>query len=139
MSLMQQNFSRGAAAERKQLLFLALGLLAIGSFLYFHHHGGIVPVVILSLGAVALLGTALFSSIGRDIYLCFALFSLLMSGIVSKIVVGGVYALGILFFGSLLKLSKMDQLQKDFARCKSKSTMLDDSPLTDIQSFGRQS
>lgn len=139
MSLMQQNFSRGAAAERKQLLFLALGLLAIGSFLYFSHHGGLVPTVILSLGTIALLGTVLFSSIGRDIYLGFALFSLLISGVVSKIVVGGVYTLGILIFGSLLKLGNMDQLQKDFVRCKSKSTMLDDSPLTDMQSFGRQS
>lgn len=137
--MLRSGPARGAAAERQQLLFLALGLGAIGAgtWWFFGRHG--LNVVLLTLATVALAGFVAYRAIGRGVFLVFSLLSSAMGRLVSWMIVLVLYGVVIAGFGMVLRLVGMNRLERNFAACKRKGTMLVDVPPLDAAGFRRQS
>jgi hypothetical protein len=137
--VLEPGFSRGAAAERQQLLFLGLGLAAIAAVHWWL--SGLRPagVVLLVLGVLALAGAVAHGAIGRGVFLIFAVLTLALGRVVSWVIVLGMYVLFIAGLGSVLRLFGMDRLARNFEACKKRRSMLMDVPPLDAASFERQS
>jgi hypothetical protein len=129
----------GAAAERQQLAWLAIGLTLIGIAFWWAIGPRPFPLVLLGLGALAWLGTVAYRAAGRSVFLVFTVVSLTLGRVVSWLVVLVLYALAIGVLGSIFKLFGMNRLERDFAACKRKTTMLVDVPRLDPAGFRRQS
>jgi len=134
-----RRWNPGAVAERRQLLFFATGVTVIAVGLLTFTARQVVPVILLSLGVLAAGGAVAYRWIGRGVYLVLSMLAALIGSVVSRAVVAVTYVLAIAGFGSLLRVVRMNRLERDFARCRRKETMLTDAPPTDRESFGRQS
>lgn len=137
--MLQHNLTMNAREERQQLLYLALGLGVISVLLGRFSDARILPIFLLIIGLVALAGCLAYQRIGRDIYLVFALVSLIVGHVVSWFVVLILYLVGIAGVGTALCFGGMDRLRKNFTSCKRLPTMFVDAPSTDPDSFRRQS
>ena len=129
----------GAGAERAQLAWLAVGLAAIGGALWWTLGPRPFPLVLLGLAGLAGLGWLAYRAMGRTVFLLFTLVSLTLGRVVSWLVVLVLYALAIGVLGSIFKLFGMNRLERDFAACQRKTTMLVDVPPLDPAGFRRQS
>lgn len=136
---MTPNLQRGPAAEKQQLLFLGIGLavMAVGSWWFFGSR--ISSLVLIVLASVALAGFVAYRAIGRDVFLVFMLLSLAIGHVVSWVIVLVLYAVVIAGLGSMLRLFGMNRLERNFAACRKKASMLADVPPLDAASFRRQS
>jgi hypothetical protein len=134
-----RGFSPGAAAERQQLLVLALGLAAIagGTWWLWGLRG--LNVAGLSLAVLALAGFVAYRAIGRGVFLVFSLLALAVGRLVSWAIVLLLYVVFIAGFGMLLRLFGMNRLDRNFAVCKRKTTMLTDVAPLEVAGFRRQS
>ena len=137
--MLEPGLSRGPAAEKQQLLFLGVGLAVLGGANCWVFGPRVSGIVLLALGAVALAGRAAYASIGRSVFLIFALVSMALGRVVSWVIVLMLYVLVIGGLGSVLRLFGMNRLARDFAACRKKESMLMDVPPLDAASFGRQS
>ncbi len=137
--MLRNNFLPDAKKEKRQLEVLAVGFAILALLLTLAGHRQTGTIIFTLLAAVALTGRIFFTKIGRDIYLFFSVIANGMGYIVSKIVMVLLYALGISFVGSILKLLKIDQLDKNWAKCKAKQTMFKTAPETTKESFERLS
>lgn len=138
--IMDNNlFNRGPKKERTQLLLLSLTLGVVGGGLLLFTEKEIFAFIILGLALLAFLGLVAYPWIGRDVYLVFGLISLAVGHLVSWVVFRFVYLVGIVIFGLLMKLFGMDRLKKNFERGKKLATNFEDAPVSDIESFRRQS
>ncbi len=137
--MLEPGLSRGPAAEKQQLLFLGVGLAVLGGANWWVFGPRVSGIVLLALGAVALGGRAAYGSIGRSVFLIFALVSMALGRVVSWVIVFMLYVMVIGGLGSVLRLFGMNRLARDFAACKKKESMLMDVPPLDAASFGRQS
>ena len=137
--MLEPGLSRGPAAEKQQLLFLGVGLAVLGGANCWVFGPRVSGIVLLALGAVALAGRAAYRSIGRSVFLIFALVSMALGRVVSWVIVLMLYVLVIGGLGSVLRLFGMNRLARDFAACRRKESMLMDVPPLDAASFERQS
>ncbi len=137
--MLEQNLSPGPAKERRQLAILTVGLGVISLGLWWVSGKELVLACLMLCTLLAGAGWAWYVSIGRDVYLLFAVAGLLMGRVVSWVMIRVIYGLAILGFGSILRLFGMDHLNKRFIVCKARATMFLDAPGTDRESFGRQS
>ena len=127
------------ASKRTELwrLFAGFAVIAVGLHLLFGLTG--LPAVLAVLSVVAFAGAAWFARIGHDVYLVFSLVALLIGNVVSRVIVGAMYLLGIVLLGSVGRIFGMNKLERDFERCRAKTTMLVDAAETTSESFRRQS
>ena len=137
--MLEPGLSRGPAGEKQQLLFLGIGLAVLGGANWWMAGPRVSGIVVLALGALALAGRMAYRSIGRSVFLIFALVSMALGRVVSWVIVLVLYVLVIAGLGSVLRLFGMNRLARDFAACKKKESMLMDVPPLDEASFGRQS
>jgi len=137
--MLQRNFCPGVNTEKKQLLFLAIGLSLISGGSWWILGARVFTAILVFLAAVALGGFLGYRSIGRDIFLVFSLLSLVIGWVVSWLVLLCLYVLPIGVFGSILRLFGMNRLERNFELCKGKDTMFVDVPSIDEASFRRQS
>lgn len=137
--MLEPGLSRGPAAEKQQLLFLGVGLAVLGGANWWMTGPRASGIVLLALGALALAGRMAYRSIGRSVFLIFALVSMALGRVVSWVIVLMLYVLVIGGLGSVLRLFGMNRLARDFAACRKKESMLMDVPPLDEASFGRQS
>jgi len=133
------NYSPGVKAERNQLFLLAGGFLTIATALYWFAEAATVSTLFLGLAVFAFIGAVSYSTCGRAVFLLFALFSSFMGRVVSFVILIIMYFWTILIFGSLLRLVGMNKLERNFSRCRLRSSMFLDAPPTDMESFRRQS
>jgi len=133
------NSGISAGAERIELwkIAAAFGAAAIALHLLFGWKA--LPIAFACLSGLALFGAVFFRRIGHDVSLVFDLVAMLLGGIVSRVMIAVMYVVGIICFGSLLRLFGMNKLERDFQRCRAKPSMLSDAPATPIESFRRQS
>jgi len=137
--MLEQSLSQGPKKERRQLVVLAVGLGLIGGILWWLKDGGLFPSALLVGALLAMAGAAVHASIGRDVYLFFAVVGLLIGRVVSWLMIRAIYGLAVMGFGSVLRLFGMDHLNKRFQVCRARETMFVEAPGTDRESFGRQS
>jgi hypothetical protein len=129
----------GARAERAQLAWLAVGLTGLGGAFWWAFGPRPFPLVLLGLAALAGLGWLAYRAMGRTVFLLFTLVSLTLGRVVSWAVLLVLYAVAIGLLGSIFKLFGMNRLERDFAACRRKTTMLVDVPPLDPAGFRRQS
>jgi hypothetical protein len=129
----------GVAAERQQVRWLAVGLILIGGVFWWALGPRPFPLVLLGLAGVAWVGTVAHRAMGRSVFLFFTLIALILGRVISWVVVLVLYVLAIGVLGSIFKLFGMNRLERDFAACKRKTTMLVDVPPLDPAGFRRQS
>jgi hypothetical protein len=129
----------GGRAERSQLGWLAAGLTAIGGVTWWALGPRPLPLVLLGLAGLAGAGWVAHRAMGRTVFLLFTLVSLTLGRVVSWAVVLVLYGLAIGVLGSIFALFRMNRLERDFAACRRKTTMLVDVPLLDPAGFRRQS
>ena len=137
--MLQRDLAPDSKGERQQLLILAAGLGVVASALIAFFGLGVWPCLLGGLALVALVGAAAHRWCGRDVYLGFALVALAVGGVVSRLLLVALYLVGILLLGSILKLFRMNQLNRDFQACRAMKTIFVDAPATSLESFGRQS
>lgn len=137
--MIERNVDRGPAAERQQLLVLGVGLAVIGWGAWWLFGPRVTSVIVLVLASVALAGVVAHRVIGRAIFLLFSLILLAVGQVVSWFIVLAMYGVVIAGLGFLLRLFGMNRLDRNFARCKQKRSMLTDVVRLDFRSFGRQS
>jgi len=137
--MLRNSFLPDTKKEKRQLEVLAVGFTLIALFLALVGHRQAGPIVFSMLAVAAFTGRIFFKKIGRDFYLCFALIATGIGYVVSKIVMILLYAVGIAFVGCLLKLLKIDLLEKNWSQCKTKPTMFKTAPETTKESFERLS
>ena len=128
-----------SVAERRELWRLAAGFAIGGGVIHFAFGASGLPLVLLILSFIAFAGAAAFDRIGHDVHLVFSLSSLVIGRSVSWLALALMYLVGIACLGSILRSLGMNQLERDFDRCRAKPTMLVDPPETTAQSFRRQS
>jgi hypothetical protein len=133
------NYSQGAKAERKQLLLLAGGFFAIATAIYWFVETAIFPTFFLTLSGSALISAVFYSTCGRAVFLAFALFSSFIARVISFVILTVMYFWAILVFGSLLRFFGMNKLERNFIRCRLRSSMFMNAPGTDMENFRRQS
>jgi hypothetical protein len=126
-------------AERAELWKLTAAFAAGAVILHLVFGWKGLPIALACLSGIALCGAAFFSRIGHDISLVFGLIALLLGGVVSRVVIAAMYFVGVLCFGSVLRLFGMDRLDRDFQKCRARPTMLTDAPASPVESFRRQS
>ncbi|HVQ76673.1 MAG TPA: hypothetical protein VMT79_14190 [Candidatus Binatia bacterium] len=129
----------GEAAEHAQLRWLAGGLALIGGGWWWVFGPRPFALVLLALAGLAGLGAVAHRAMGRSVFLLFTLVALTLGRLVSWVVVLVLYAVAIGALGSIFKLFGMNRLERDFVRCKGKTTMLVDVPPLDPAGFRRQS
>ncbi len=137
--MLRNNFLPNEKTEKRQLEVLAIGLFALGLFFGLMHHRQMAGAILTVLALVSAVGRIFFKRMGRDVYLCFALVATGIGWIISNIVMLLLYLLGIVVVGSILKLMKIDQLEKNWAQCKAKPTLFKTAPETTKESFERLS
>ena len=128
-----------ASAERLELWKLAAAFAVGAIALHFLFGWTGLPTVLACLSGVALCGAVFFRQIGHDVCLVFNLIAMLLGGVVSRLVIALMYFVGVLCFGSILRLFGMNRLERDFERCRARRSMLADAPTTTAESFRRQS
>jgi hypothetical protein len=133
------DLNPGARAERSQLCWLAVGLGLIGGGWWWVFGPRPFPLVLLALAGLAGLGTLAPRAIGRTVFLLFSMIALALGRVLSWAVLLVLYVLAIGVLGSILKLFGMNRLERDFAACRRKTTMLVDVPPLDPAGFRRQS
>lgn len=137
--MLEPVLSRGPTAEKQQLLFLGIGLTLIGGANWWLFGPRVMVVVLLVLGAVALAGCVAHRTIGRGVFLVFALLTMAVGRVVSWVILLLMYVLFIAGLGSVLRLFGMNRLARNFELCKKRGSMLMDVPPLDATSFERQS
>ncbi len=137
--MQQRDYSPDERAERRQLLWLAVGLGTAATVMVVFAKAWVVPVILVGFGLTALAGVLNYRGAHRDIFLWFTVLSGATGYLVSRMVMLLMYVSGIVLVGGLLKLFGMNRLQRQFARCRSCATMFEDAPGTSVQCFGRQS
>lgn len=137
--MLRNSFLPDSKKEKRQLEVLAVGFAVIALFFGLLTHRQTGATVFTALALLSLTGRVFFQQIGRDVYLYFALITTGIGYIISKIVMVFLYILGIAFVGTLLKLIKMDLLEKNWVQCKGKSSMFKTAPETTKESFERLS
>lgn len=134
-----ERWNPGAVAERRQLLFLAVGASAIAAASFGLAERRVFPAILAGVAVVAASGVLARRWIGRDVYLFLAVVGAAIGSVVSVVVVGLTYLLAIGGFGSLLRAAGVNRLQRNFEQCRKSETMLSEAPRTDVDSFRRQS
>ena len=137
--MVQHNSSPGSASERKQLLILAAGLALISAGLWWYGPGIGLAWLPAAFAVLALTGAIAHAEVRRNVYLLFAMAAFLIGACVSWLALRVAYMLAIAGFGSVLKAFGMDMLKKRFRDTKGRSSMFDDAPVSDKDSFRRQS
>jgi hypothetical protein len=137
--MLGSNQAPGAAGERQQLLILAVGLAIIAAGGWWLFGRPSLTVALLALATVALAGFVAYRAIGRGVFLVFSLLSSAIGRLVSWVIVIVLYVVVIAGFGLMLRLVGMNRLDRNFAACKRKRTMLVDVPPLDAAGFRRQS
>jgi hypothetical protein len=137
--MIKNNFLPNPEKEKKQLAILAAGLLVIATALLCMHGGGAFPFILMALGALAGSGWIFFDKIGRDIYLGFVVLASGIGFLLSQIMLFLLYNFGIVLIGSVLKLMRVDQLDKNWAKCKAAPSMFKQPPATTRETFERLS
>lgn len=135
----KRRFTPDPKAERQQLLILGIGFVIIGGAFWALTGTNVLSLFAFSVTILALVGATWNFTLGRPIYLLFALIGLFVGSIVSWLAVGLMYLLAIMLFGLLLRLIGMNRLNRDYNACKAKPTMFTDAPLTTQETFRRQS
>jgi len=128
-----------AASERRELWKAAVGLAVASVVLHLLFGMRVVPAILLALGALAFVGAVAFRHFGRDVFLFLMLGALAIGRVVSWLMVSLMYVTGIALSGLVARLFGMNRLERDFARCRGKTTMLVDAPPTTRETFSRQS
>lgn len=139
MPVIEPNFSKGPEAERRELIILACGFLALAIIFKLITKSQGLPLIFGAAALAALFGWLAFSRIGRDVYLVFALVASLIGRVVSRVAIVFMYGIVIAAFGSVLRLFGMNRLQRNFQSCRKRQSMFVDAPRTDPESFRRQS
>lgn len=137
--MLESDLSRGPGAERRQLLFLAIGLAGVGGGTWWLFDRRALGVVMLILAGVALSGFIGYAAIGHRVFLSFSMVTLVIGRAVSWLVVLLLYVVMVAGLGSALRLFGVNRLDRDFDRCKRKVSMLVDVLPLDPESFRRQS
>jgi hypothetical protein len=127
------------ASERRELWRVAGGLAGGALALHLLIGAVVLPAILASLAAIALLGAIAFRRFGRDVHLVLSLLAMAVGRVVSWLAVALMYVLGIALLGSIMRLFGMNRLERDFRLCRKKGTMLVDAPQTSRDSFSRQS
>lgn len=125
--------------ERTELSKLAAGFGAMAAVLHLLFGAIVAPIVLVGLSLVAIRGVTASPDVRHDIYLVFSLFSIAVGRVASWAMITLMYACGIVVLGSIMRAFGMDKLERDFQRCRSKSTMLVDAQRSTPESFMRQS
>lgn len=134
---MSLDFKPNSNKEREQLLFLAIGIGAIGTALTLLTD--LRPYFLFGVAAFAGIGVLIKGEVRRCIFLLFSFIASILSQIVSRTVIFLVYFGCIAPFGIILKLFGMNKLDRNFSKCKKKTTMFSPPPTTGINDFKRQS
>lgn len=129
----------GAGAERRQLALFGAVAAVVAGAAHFLFAATTLPLVLGTAASFALAGAALHRFIGRPVYLLLALVASAIRAVVSRVVIALAYLLAIVGVGSLLRLFRMDLLRRDFAAARAATTLFVDAPVSDRESFGRQS
>ena len=137
--MLSPNFSVDPGRERVELLILAIGLFAIAAVFGLFLQGRVFPVVLSFFALLALTGVIYQRRLGHDVYLIFALIGMAIGRVISPLVVLLTYVTGISLVGSMLRLAGIDKLQRDFTKCRAKSTMFVKPMPTTHDGFRRQS
>jgi ABC-type sugar transport system permease subunit len=137
--VLSAGHSAGAATERQQLLFLALGLLTVAGATWWLVGLHALHVVLVSMAVAALAGFVAHRAIGRGVFLVFLLLSSAIARLVSWLIVLILYVAVIGGLGVLLRLVGMNRLERNHAACKRRRTMFMDVPPLDPAGFRRQS
>jgi hypothetical protein len=138
-NMLRHDFFPDPRAERRKLGFLACGLGTMAVALAWITQARILPAALLALALAALVGVIWFRSLGRNVYLIFALFSFAVGQIISRMCLLLMYLFGIALLGSLLRLFGMNRLRRHFDSCRNMDSMFMDAPSTPLESFGRLS
>jgi hypothetical protein len=131
--------SPSVAAERQQVRWLAVGFTLMAGVSWWILGPRPLPLVLLGLAGLAWVGAVAHRAMGRSVFLLFTVMALALGRVVSWVVVLVLYVLAIGMLGSIFKLFGMNRLERDFAACKRKTTMLVDVPPLDPAGFRRQS
>jgi hypothetical protein len=132
-------WSPGPRLERRQLLVQGAALGALAAVLHVLAGAVWAPWILGSLGVAGLAGAALYPGLGRGVFLVYALLGRALGRALSFGVLCLAWAVGIAAFGSVLRLAGMNRLERDFARCRARDSMLVPAPPTDLASFERMS
>ncbi len=125
--------------ERQHLLRTAISTAAIALLFGYAFHKPIPSAILGTISLLSCLGFLFYRQAGRDIFLILSVIALALGQLVSWLALQIIYIFGILPFGIIGKLTGMDKLNKNFAECKKRKTMFENSPETSQESFRRQS
>lgn len=137
--MLQFSRAEDTDAQRKQLLYLGFALLAASAAMWFLLSVVAVPGVLFAVGLMVLLVATVLRRAVPDVYLATVLLSFLIGRVVSYLIVGLVYIFGIFMVGLIARAFGVDRLRRNFENCRRRSTMFEDAPDTDLDSFERQS
>lgn len=137
--MLETNLAIDPIRERKQLLFLGIGLPLVATALWWFTGVTVFPLVLTGLASLALVGVALHRWIGRDVFLVFSLVSMAVGGVLSRVILFLIYVGPFCVFGSILKLFGMDELRRNVRKNRCRETMFCTAPETPPESFLRQS
>lgn len=137
--MLEQPFSPGPAAERRQLLFTAVALSAVGGISWLLFGTRTFSTVLFVIAASAWFGFLMYRTAGRGVFLVLSVIALIIGRVVSWLVLLVLYVVVIAGFGGILRLCGMNRLERRFDISKKKRSMLVDVPTLPPGSFTRQS
>lgn len=137
--MLSPKLRRDGKGERTELFILSVGLAAVAAGLAALLGARVFPAVLLVCAVLALAGALAYRKVGHDVYLAFALLSMAIGRLISPIVLLVMYIVAIGALGGILRLSGMNRLRRNFAKCRAQPTMFVDATPTTAESFRRQS
>lgn len=138
--MLKLDLSKNEEKEKKQLLFFSLGLTVVAAFFSATSaRSSVFSDLLLCIAGIVLVSRLWYAKIGHDIFIILSLIGGGISYFVSFVVLVFVYLFGILVFGTLLKITGMDQLRKSWIKCRQLPSMFQPAPPSPVESFGRLS
>lgn len=125
--------------QRKQLLTNGITFLTMSIIIWLISRKIVLPSFLLCLSFIAFFGFIFFPVMGKHVYKLFDIVSKIISKIVSFVAMSIMYIVGIVIPGLLLRIFRIDRLQKDFFSNKNKQSMFETVPIITSDSFKRQS
>jgi len=137
--MLEVDYNPPKALQRRHLLLMSLSLAVAACGVWYLVGARILTVGLLLLSGAAFSGFAAFNAIGRDVFLVLTVAFSVLGRIISWLALSLTFVLAVTIPGLTLRLFGMDQLQRDFEACRGKQSMFRDPPVSDSESFRRQS